>query len=338
MVDARDLKSRDRKIVRVRVPPSVFLRQPRRIWGFLSSLCYPASMAKIRPNTPNNPAAYKNKRPKDQAEVQPEAGVFTLVTYNMKNFFDDQGQDPKKGATEKPVWEVNALTKVVQRSGAEVVAAQEVENEGVLQRWPEQLPNVTAPGTNDKRGINLGVLSKYPMLQVVTHKDANLEGDRHFSRDLLRVDLDVQGETVSLYTTHSYSRRHDDQAAAANQQRLAEANAIKQIVTREMQEFPNRLYIITGDFNDTTEDPALQALLNGPGDKLIDTLSGQDARERVTWPADPEKAGKFPPGQFDHILIAEKFKDRLIDSQVLDYRDMTQRASDHKPIRARFRL
>lgn len=295
-------------------------------------------MAKIRPNLPNNPSAYRQKKPKNQAEVQPEEGVFTLVTYNMKNFFDSQGQDPKKGSTEKPVWEVNALTKVLARSGAEVVTAQEVENETVLQRWPEQLPNVAAPGTNDKRGINLGVLSKYPMLKVVTHKEANLEGDRHFSRDLLRVDLDVQGETVSVYTTHSYSRRKDEMAQEADQQRLAEANAIKQIVTREMQEFPNRLYIITGDFNDTTEDAALQALLNGPGDRLFDTLSGQDATERVTWPADPAKAGKFPPGQFDHILIPEKLKDRLIDSEVLDYREMTSRASDHKPIRARFRV
>ncbi|MBN9416708.1 MAG: hypothetical protein J0I12_14785 [Candidatus Eremiobacteraeota bacterium] len=294
-------------------------------------------MAKIHRN-PNNPAAYSNKRPKNQAEVQPQEGVFTLVTYNMKNFFDGYDQDPKKGSTEKPVWEVNALTKVLARSGAEVVLAQEVENEGVLQRWPEQLPNVTAPGTNDKRGINLGVLSKYPMVKVVTHKDAKLEGDRSFSRDLLRADLDIQGETVSVYTTHSQNRRTDEKAPEADRQRLAEATAIKEIVTREMQEFPNRLYVITGDFNDTTEDPALQALLNGPGDKLVDTLAGQEPKQRVTWPANPAKAGKYPPGQFDHILIPEKFKDRLIDSQVLDYRELTQNASDHKPIRARFRL
>lgn len=294
-------------------------------------------MAKIHRN-PNNPAAYANKRPKNKAEIQPEEGVFTLVTYNMKNFFDGYDQDPKKGSTEKPVWETNAITKVVARSGAEVVTAQEVENEGVLQRWPEQLPNVTAPGTNDKRGIHLGVLSKYPMLNVVTHKDARLEGDRSFSRDLLRVDLDVQGEVVSVYTTHSINRRTDEKAAEADQQRLAEATAIKEIVSREMEPFPNRLYVITGDFNDTTEDPTLQALLNGPGDKLMDTLSGQAAKERVTWPANPQKAGKYPPGQFDHILIPEKFKDRLIDSQVLDYREMTQNASDHKPIRVRLKV
>ena len=295
-------------------------------------------MAKIRPNPPNHPAAYRQKKPKDQAEVEAQDGTFTLVTYNMKNFFDNQAQDPSKGSTEKPVWEVNALTKVLARSGAEVVTAQEVENEGVLQRWADRLPHLTAPGTNDKRGIHLGVLSKYPMLQVISHKDASLDGERLFSRDLLRVDLDVQGEAVSVYTTHSYSRRRDEMAQEADQQRLAEAVAIKEIVTREMQEFPTRLYIITGDFNDTTDDPALQALLNGPGDKLIDTLSGQDANERITWPSDPGKAGKFPPGQFDHILIPEKLKNRLIDSEVLDYREMTQRASDHKPIRARFRV
>ena len=55
-------------------------------------------------------------------------------------------------------------------------------------------------------------------------------------------------------------------------------------------------------------------------------------------PADKRKAGKFPVGQFDHILIPEKLKDRLLDSQVLDYGQMTENASDHKPIRARFRV
>jgi len=300
-------------------------------------------MAKIRTNPPNNPANYRTKKPKNHSEIEPQEGVFTLVTYNMKNFFDAEGGSKEKGTGEKPVFEVNALTKVVQRSGAEVLAGQEVENKSVLQDWADQrlngqLPNVALEEGNDKRGINVGVLSKYPMLKVVTHKQAPLEGDRTFSRDLLRVDLDVQGEIVSVYTTHSHNRRKDDQAQEADAQRLAEATAIKSIVTQEMQEFPNRLYVITGDFNDTTEDPALQALIHGPGDKLMDTLSGQDAAARVTWPADKRKAGKFPVGQFDHILIPEKLKDRLLDSQVLDYGQMTENASDHKPIRARFRV
>ncbi|MFN8608853.1 MAG: hypothetical protein U0931_15070 [Vulcanimicrobiota bacterium] len=300
-------------------------------------------MAKIRPNPPNNPAAYRAKKPKNQPEVTPEEGVLTLVTYNLKNFFDGVGADKAKGTGEKPVWEVNALTKVVQRSGAEVLTGQEIENKQVLQDWTDerlngQLPNVALEPGNDRRGIQVGMLSKYPMLKIVSHKDEELEGGRRFSRDLLRVDLEVQGETISVYTTHSHSRRRDQLADEADAQRLAEANAIKRIVTREMAEYPNRLYIITGDFNDTTEDPALQALLEGPGERLIDTLSGQPEENRVTWPADPDKAGKFPVGQFDHILIPERMKDRLLDCQVLDYREMTQNASDHKPVRARFKV
>ncbi|MBS2034407.1 hypothetical protein JST97_05440 [bacterium] len=300
-------------------------------------------MAKIRPHRPNNPAAYHPKKPKNTAEVQPEEGVLTLVTYNLKNFYDGVDADKSKGTGEKPVWEVNALTKVVQRSGAQVLTGQEVETKEILQDWTDarlngQMPHVALEPGNDKRGIQVGMLSSFPMLKVVTHKDEELDGGRRFSRDLLRVDLDVAGETVSVYTTHSHSRRSDDKRTEADAQRLAEAQAIKRIVTREMAEFPNRLYVITGDFNDTTEDPALQALINGPGDRLMDTLSGQDAEQRTTWPSDPAKAGKFPTGQFDHILIPERMKDRLLDSQVLDYREMTRTASDHKPIRARFKV
>ncbi len=297
-------------------------------------------MAKISNNLPKN---YRPKANKNAPDIEPQPGVFSLVTYNVKNLFDNVGANKEKGTGEKPVWELNAATKVVLRSGADIMTNQEVENLPVYNAWAQQNLQGTFPHTalvegNDKRGIDVGAMSKYPILNIVSHKDHEFENTR-FSRDLLRLDVDVQGETVSIYTTHSYSRRQGkpEEVQMANQQRLAEAKAIRDIVTSEMKEFPGRLYIVTGDFNDETEDATLQHLLNGPGEKWIDTLEGQPREDRITWPSDPSKRGKFKPGQFDHILIPESMKDRLVDCKVLDYDQATLTASDHKPIRARFR-
>lgn len=303
-------------------------------------------MAKIH----KNPGAIYRKGKKNGPDIAPQPGVFTLVTYNVKNLFDAQGAAKEKGTGEKPVWEVNAATKVVKRSGADIMTNQEVENLDVYDRWAQNqlegmMPHTALVEGNDRRGIDVAAMSRYPIVKVVSHKDESFplqdgSGQTRFSRDLLRVDVDVEGEIVSIYTTHSYSRRYGEpeEVRMADNQRIGEARAIKDIVTREMSEFPNRLYIITGDFNDETEDASLQELMNGGGEKLFDVLEGRSPEERVTWPADREKAGKFPPGQFDHILIPERMRDRLVDSQVLDYAQTTATASDHKPIRARFRV
>jgi endonuclease/exonuclease/phosphatase family metal-dependent hydrolase len=307
-------------------------------------------MAKIHNRRPNNPAAYRTKEKRNAPDIEPQEGVFTVLTYNLKNMFDNQDAVKEKGSGEKPVWESNALTKVIQRSGADIMTNQEVENLPVYQQFGRQnlqgaLPHAALVEGNDRRGIDVAAMSRYPIVHVVSHKDhlfplADQSGQTRFSRDLLRVDVDVQGEIVTLYTTHSYSRRQGKAAEVfmADNQRLAEAQAIKSIVTQEMSQYPGRLYIITGDFNDETEDPSLQALMEGPGEKLIDTLDGQEREARLTWPANSSKAGKYRPGQFDHILIPASMKHRLLDSQVLDYGQTTATASDHKPIRARFRL
>lgn len=278
-----------------------------------------------------------------------EPGVFSLMTYNVKNMFDNVDAAKEKGTAEKPVWQMNASAKVVKMADPDIMTNQEVENIGIYQQWGNtnlegRFPNQVLIEGNDRRGIDVAGMSRYPIVNIVSHKDESFplsdnSGPTKFSRDLLRLDLDVEGEIVSVYTTHSASRREGkpEEIFVGDNQRIAEAQAIKNIVTREMKEYPQRLYIITGDFNDDTQDASLQALINGPGDKLVDTLDGLAQEDRNTWPSTPPKKPKYAPGQFDHILIPERMKDRLIDSQVLDFGDATANGSDHKPIRARFR-
>ena len=109
-----------------------------------------------------------------------------------------------------------------------------------------------------------------------------------------------------------------------------------------MKEFPNRMFVVTGDFNDNTDDPPVQAILNGPNadsETWIDSLDHLADDDRNTWPANPTHK-RFPPEQFDHIIYPERFDGQVtrhdpvryeqsIDS---DTRWVSSAASDHLPI------
>lgn len=280
----------------------------------------------------------------------PRDDLFSVVTYNVNNMFDDIDADPAKGTAAKPESMMKAAGKVAHRSGADLMTNQEVENIEIYRKWGEQyagnrMPHAVLEPGNDMRGINVAAMSRYPISKVVTHADAEFpladgSGMTKFSRDLLRVDVETGHETISVYTTHSRNRRwgRPEEVAIGDNQRIGEARAIKSIVAEEMKAFPGRLYMITGDFNDGTDDKSLQEIINGPGDKMMDTLEGVPAKQRNTWPANPAKLGKFTATQFDHILIPESMKHRLVDSEVLDMHELTANASDHKPLRARFTI
>ncbi|CAN0466974.1 unnamed protein product, partial [Phaeothamnion confervicola] len=206
--------------------------------------------------------------------------------------------------------------------------------------------------TNDARGVHVIIASKYPITNVVTHTDeefplADKTGTAHFSRDLLRADIDVKGIPMTIYTTHAKSRRtyaaNDPAHPGGNNpdnQRIGEGQATAAIVAREMKQFPGRLYMVTGDLNDGTEDKSVQAIMNGVpgGDKLFDTLEGLSAKERRTWPADPRAGHGHDPEQFDHVLVPQNQRGKLVESHIVDIPGVSQAASDHLEIVAKFNL
>ena len=141
-----------------------------------------------------------------------------------------------------------------------------------------------------------------------------------FSRDFLRVDVDVDGvpgADLSLYTTHSKSRRPAAPGqVSADTRRLSEGRAMRDIAEKEMKEFPGRLFVLTGDFNDNTDDASVQAVLNPGGgrEEWVDSLAGKPDSERNTWPANPNRSNGFAPEQFDHMIFPKSMSDRLVES------------------------
>lgn len=283
-------------------------------------------------------------------------------TYNVENLFAKE--DIPEGARMRPKWAgaQAALADNLRMADADVVSLQEVSSKGTLEKFlqrhdlAEMYPHVAHVVGNSDRGINVAVISKYPFETIVTHKDekfplADGSGRSQFSRDLLRVDVnldDVAGADLTVYTTHSKSRRPADPGETdSDVQRLSEGHATRSIVEREMKPYPGRLYVVTGDLNDNTDDASVKAMLNPKsGEPWLDSLDHLPAEKRNTWPSEAGRSRGHSPEQFDHILYPASRDGQLVESKIHKYgaspdgrhQDVSSTASDHLMVTAEFLL
>lgn len=281
-----------------------------------------------------------------------------VASYNVKNLFMKRDIHPGAHTRPKSERSLAALAESLERIDADVVSLQELASQETLEKdllsrrgLAEKYPHVAWTKGNDKRGIRVGIISKYPFNAVVNHADSKVplvdgSGDVKFSRDLLRVDINLDDDPdteLSVYNSHFKSRRPANPGQInSDLRRLSEGTATRNIVEAEMKDYPNRMFVVTGDFNDNTNDPPVKAILNGDeaGDeKWIDSLDHLAENDRNTWPANPNHK-RYPPEQFDHIIYPERFDDqvtrhapvrfeRSIDS---DTKWVSSAASDHLPI------
>ncbi|MBI3929753.1 MAG: endonuclease/exonuclease/phosphatase family protein [Armatimonadetes bacterium] len=280
---------------------------------------------------------YQSKPRSRRSQAEPE--TVTVGTYNVKNMFDHLDQNPREGNKAKPEKELEALARVIERSGADVVALQEVENREVLQHFVDEylageFTDVVLVEGNDGRGIDVALISKFPVTDAVSHKDnvfplPDGSGTTQFRRDALRVDVDIPGYPMSVYTVHLKSRLGGPEATA---QRQAEASELRRVVNQEMAPFPKHNFVVTGDFNDSPPTETLRRVLQGEaGDEpLVDVLEGKPWDERDTWPS------RGPNRQFDFVIMPEHMGDNLVDSRVHQYPE-SKRASDHLMVTATLR-
>ncbi len=150
---------------------------------------------------------------------------FRLASYNVLNLFDkiDDPDKADEGTPAKPASEQKALAQVVDDSEADVFAFQEVENLEILTEWrdshglKEEYPHLVLVEGNDRRGIDVALMSKHPITNVKSHKDEVFEvpgqEPRGFLRDLLQADIDIPNYgPVRFLAAHLASKRGGDRA------------------------------------------------------------------------------------------------------------------------------
>jgi endonuclease/exonuclease/phosphatase family metal-dependent hydrolase len=178
------------------------------------------------------------------------ADTLTVATYNVQNYnlTDRIVEGGFRPAYPKPEDEKAALRAMIAALDADVIALQEVGGEPFLRELRRDLagegvnyPHVAAMfGADEQRG--LGVISRVPLGVVTAHRDLlakrrGAEEAEPVRRGLLEVE-----------------------DPAAEDQRVAEAQAVRDRILLRFPDPAQARFVILGDCNDTPGSRALQAL------------------------------------------------------------------------------
>ena len=164
---------------------------------------------------------------------------------------------------------------VVKELKADVLCTVEVEDRTILSDFNSQMlgsrrfkyPMLI--DANDPRGIDVGILSKFEIVNITTHMFDKDSKGTIFSRDCLEIELKLpDGRPLYFLCNHLKSQGYG--AKAANDaKRLRQAKRIAEILS-SAYDLSKDLVIVAGDMNDKPGSAALAPLLGLPN--LFDVL------------------------------------------------------------------
>ncbi|MFW5968211.1 MAG: endonuclease/exonuclease/phosphatase family protein, partial [Persicimonas sp.] len=200
-----------------------------------------------------------------------------VASFNTHNLFDthcDSGdcgpnefeKTPSQSEYEERITEV---AEAIEELDSQIVLLQEIENEDVLEDLADELDGHYSVAVLGELGwpgsLDVGVLSTGELEETRGYRDEReLErpdgGTDRFTREFLRVDLEIGGRSIIAFTSHFRSKRDDDP-----ERRLAEAREAREIVDEVAHANPDSLVVFGGDLNDRPGSEPLEALTTDNG-------------------------------------------------------------------------
>ena len=205
-----------------------------------------------------------------------------IATFNVENLFTrylfargvDHRQARTQGFTtadlrfrvaEPAAKKLTAQT--MQALRADVFALQEVESLDVLKQFRDRYlggsdrwPYALVIDGNDQRRIDVGVLSRFPIVHARSWQHLRSGPNYVFDRDCLEVDIEGPLGRLTLYVNHFKSMRAPNRTrgsgrALTRRRRQLQAEAVRQIITERFGPDPSDApFIVLGDFNDFVAD------------------------------------------------------------------------------------
>jgi endonuclease/exonuclease/phosphatase family metal-dependent hydrolase len=270
--------------------------------------------------------------------------TISVATWNVKNFFDEH-DDPAHKDDVPTAAQVKAKIKelgaALRQLKADVLALQEVENKPLLDRLVSeelsslQYKHVRLLEGNDVRGIDVALLSRYPVPKAIGHAKDIFKGvapdtnNYGFSRDCLEATIEpAAGRRLILLINHLRATDGTDYAESVAR-REAQAQRVREIADATLKAQPDANLAVVGDLNDTPDSKTIQLLRDG-SPKLHDLLTLVPASQRYT---------HAKKSQLDYILAAPGLSADLIQGSVTaDHASVFGNTSDHFPVFARFKL
>lgn len=279
----------------------------------------------------------------------PADGTITLGTYNTLNLFDrfDDPYHSDYPDDEKPRVQVEALARSIRNLNADVLALEEVENRGVLERFVHAFLKdmgyeVVLFEGNDNRGIDVALLSRLPVGAVTSHRHMQFPDPAgkpmRFRRDLLQVRIEPPGGTAfDVFVVHLKSKAGEGEAGATSgtgDTRLGEAREVRQVFDDLLKQNAATPFVICGDFNDTFESEPIKTIVGSGPNALTMLFNDVPAESRISFNQPPHLS------MIDYIFASPAMAARYVPAS---YRVVTggspeTTGSDHNPVVAKFKV
>ena len=263
-------------------------------------------------NTPGNTLVLLNKI-RGRLFSRSQSGVVTVVASgrgSWTGWFSLRANDINWAAT------FNA-GRVIAQTDAAIQVVVEVEDRPTLHRFNEQVlgakfnrafEHVMLIDGNDDRGIDVGILSRYPIRSMKSHiDDRNANGERTFSRDCPEYFIELpSGRKLMLLPNHFKSKRGGN-SQAVRDRRQAQADRAHAIAVAALAQ--TQLVLIAGDLNDTPDFAQFASLW---ADGFV------DVRDHPSYPTD--RPGTFDTGtaanKIDYLIMSPRLRAKLTDTGI----------------------
>jgi endonuclease/exonuclease/phosphatase family metal-dependent hydrolase len=207
--------------------------------------------------------------------------------------------------------------RVIKEARPDILIVVEVENRPTLQRFNEQVlgaqfqfgySHFLVIDGNDDRGIDVGIMSRFPIIEVRSHVDEiGPDGGELFSRDCPEYDILLPaGERLVVLPNHLKSKRNGN-GQASQDRRQAQAERAHEIAVAALSR--SSFVLLGGDLNDT---PASQALAS------LFTDGFQDVMSHPNYPTD--RPGTYETGlpvhKLDYLIMSPQLRAKLNDTGI----------------------
>ena len=268
------------------------------------------------------------------------AGQVRFATLNAWWLFDDQPPHQNwAGQRNDQSWEDSLahVADAIVEINADVLALQEVEDRHAVERLNALLASRgkgyaffwVGAGDDPFTGQDVAILSQFPSLTEPVRSYPAMQEDFHTNNGFprvaalhkfMRVDLEVEGEPVTVFALHLKSKRGNQ--ITSDGERLAQARMIRRLV-RPVLEKGRPNVVVMGDFNDSPGSPALREIrgLNDASWNLSNAAESEHMNgEAWTYQYRGSK------DQIDHVLLSKFLFDKVAAASVIR---IDNDASDH---------
>ena len=228
---------------------------------------------------------------------------------------------------------------------ADVFALQEVEGLDTLKQFRDRFlggrevwPHALVIDGNDQRRIDVGVLSRFPIVHARSWQHQTEGGKLIWDRDCLEVDIDGPHGLLTLYVNHFKSMRAPEGTkgsgrALTQPRRVQQARGVMDVVRSRFGEDPSHgSWIVVGDLNDHGADDeqgptALRELLDWDAmENVVDRLPA-DLRWTHFYRGSSRHGLPAAYRQLDYVLPSRRLAGLNPSQPVIERRGQPKRAA-----------